>query len=427
MKTAIFYLFLLALASCSTHDRISPNGQMALETQRTGAQVAAELTRRYNDTRVNCGSDSKPAFLCSGIDLRGTRASPLYDSWNPGPVAQRVGGVSFSYLRRDYKFKRLAYNYTNGFILYPVLNKPIDKIQIHVLCFFPIDGDSDHRPEGGCGATPNKPMSASCNSVGVTTGEQWAAHYNQYGEDPGGRGGCSMDVRDSINIRAGPNFYQGMIGGRLISPKAFNVPNDLKHQVWAQDIPATLPIEAFFYVLPAGLPNAQYDQDNFYKLTGITLPIISMKLPATLSDNATFEFVPGVQVVPVDDSVLAAPKILEAAGPTLDITALTAGARVQVNDWPLIALGQYVWLRLKGTKADGSSLTLNLWAPPTSKTNTTWIRQGYYDKTVPYNDLKDLKDASVVTLEFKAGLGASQTESEATTFPLRTYTVNAPR
>ncbi|WPX63206.1 hypothetical protein [Pseudomonas sp. MH10] len=178
------------------------------------------------------------------------------------------------------------------------LAAPAGKITIQVLCFFPIDGSSDNRPDRGCGSFPNKPHSQSCNLQGVYTGEQWASHYNQYGEHAaGGIGGCSFDVRDSLNSAAGPNFYQGMRGGRLISPKAFEKPNDLKHQVWAQNIPSTLPIEAFFYVVPAGLAGAQYDQKRFYDLTHIALPIISMKLPLTINDSASFVFNPGDQVV----------------------------------------------------------------------------------------------------------------------------------
>jgi len=159
---------------------------------------------------------------------------------------------------------------------------------------------------------------------------------------------------------------------------------------------------------------------------GKTIPVIyTVVRKGVALPSATLNLT--VQTLP--DSVLTAPKILQAAnngeGPELDVTALTAGATVRVNDWPFIALDQYVWLRLKGTKADGSAVTLELWKPPGSRTNAQWIREGYYDKALTYDNLKDLKDGSTVTLEFRAGLGGSQVESEAITFPLRTYTVKA--
>ncbi|MEB0041095.1 hypothetical protein [Pseudomonas sp. MH10] len=140
MKIILAIVLGLSIAACSI-EKQRPYGEsvpvveshvkaavmpMAAPSQagvRSGAAEAAELTSRYHDTRENCGKDSMPAFLCTGIDLRGTQASTQYDSWNPSPTAVKVGGVSFSYLRSDYKMMRLAYNYTNGFILYPVLGK----------------------------------------------------------------------------------------------------------------------------------------------------------------------------------------------------------------------------------------------------------------------------------------------------------------
>ncbi|PHX40463.1 hypothetical protein AO263_00130 [Pseudomonas sp. NZIPFR-PS5] len=301
MKIQLLLVVLLLTASCSSDNRAVFNGEINSASDRSGAAVATALTSRYQDTRPNCGADSKPAFLCSGIDLRGTaEATTAFDAWNPSPTAVRVGGVSFSYLRSDYKMRRLAFDYTHGFIFYPVLSKPAGKITVKVLCFFPIDGQSDNRPEAGCGASANRPKSDRCHRVGVTTGEQWAKHYNDYGEhSAGGIGGCSMDVRDSANQYAGSNFYEGLRGGRLISPKTFEKPNDLKHETWAQNIPATLPIEAFFYTTPAGLASSRYDQKRFHTLTGIAIPIISVKLPSTLAADATFTFLPADQVVQI--------------------------------------------------------------------------------------------------------------------------------
>lgn len=306
MKITLLFVVLLLTAGCaSDNERMlketALKGTLESASSRSGASVAAALTSRYYDTRPNCGSDTRPAFLCSGIDLRGTDvATAAFDSWNPSPTAERVGGVSFSFLRSDYKMKRLAFNYTHGFIFYPVLSKPAGKVTVKVLCFFPIDGGSDNRPEGGCGAYPGLPLSDRCHRVNVTTGEQWANHYNEHGEhSAGGIGSCSMDVRDSVNQYAGPNFYEGMRGGRLISPKTFDKPNDMKHEVWPQNIPATLPIEAFFYIAPAGLASSQYDQQRFHALTGIAVPIISVKLPATLTADATFAFLPADQVVQI--------------------------------------------------------------------------------------------------------------------------------
>ncbi|WP_248769706.1 hypothetical protein, partial [Pseudomonas sp. MWU12-2345] len=107
---------------------------------------------------------------------------------------------------------------------------------------------------------------------------------------------------------------------------------------------------------------------------------------------------------------------------------LSADATCWVGTWPLIAPDQDVWLRLKGTKADGTvPYDLNIWAPPPwgPRTNPLWISQGFYEVPADYNYLKELKDGSTLTMEFKADLGKTTDEANATLFPLRTYTVSA--
>ncbi len=260
----------------------------------TGPELATELARRYRDTRINCGKDSMPAFLCSGIFLRGTARADGFDVWDPSPTAIRVGGTSFSYVRSDYKMQRLAFTYNKGLIFYPILSLPAGKEKIEVLCFFPIDGASDLRTSNGCGEIPGNPGTVACASQNIRTGEQWAANYRKY--VPIGHsyhGVCSFDVRDAANNLAGPNFYQGMIGGRAISPNAFEIPNDVKLKTWAPGLAKTLPIEAFFYYVrdgKSGLADVQIDQRRFKELTGSTIPIIKTIFPRTLNESMTFVY-----------------------------------------------------------------------------------------------------------------------------------------
>ncbi|MHC2144258.1 Ig-like domain-containing protein [Pseudomonas sp. 210_17 TE3656] len=132
-------------------------------------------------------------------------------------------------------------------------------------------------------------------------------------------------------------------------------------------------------------------------------------------------------VWPLSASALTAPRILQGAnggeGPELDVSALTSNATVRQVSWPLIALGQYVWLRLTGTLANGVEYHKVLWQPPSGQTSSSWITNGYFDVAVLLSDLKELKDGSMLTVEFKAALGRSQSEAEAVVFPIRTYTV----
>lgn len=403
-------------------DQHEPNQRLKRLAENKGSTVANELTRRYYDTQKNCGSDSKPSFLCSGINLRGTGSGVGYNTWDPSPLAEKVGGVSFTYLRSDYKVKRVAMNHVHGFILYPEFNRPPGTIEIQTLCFFPRDGDSDHREDRGCGKNNQFPeVSRPCIAQGIKTGEQWRDHFNSYGW----RKGCSFDVANTAENRAAPNFYEGMRGGTLASPAAFDAPNDLKHKVWSQNIPNSLPIEAFFHLgkNANGLELAKNDQKRFYDLTEIVIPIIAMTLPATLADEAKFEYIENDQAIHLPERSSPIPVINGITGNELNLETLVSGATIRVDSWPDIALNQAVWLRLEGTNTDGTPYNATLWQSPGSSTNSTWIRDGFYTKAVSYSSLKNLKEGSSLHVTFKAVVGSSKDERAAVSFPVRTYTI----
>lgn len=311
MKCVLWMLIIGLLAGCSSQHHsdtsllsdgaVVASATESIDASSTGPQVAAELTRRYRDTRINCGKESMPAFLCSGILLRGTALAAGFDVWDPSPTAIRTGGTSFSYVRSDYKMKRLAFTYNKGLIFFPILSTPAGKANIEVLCFFPVDGTSDSRTNNGCGEVPGYPSSIACNSQNIRTGEQWAANYRKYASTGHHfRAVCSFDVRDAANNLSGPNFYQGMIGGRAISPITFNIPNDVKLKTWQAGLAKTLPIEAFFYYVrdgKSGLADVQVDQRRFKVLTGVAIPIIKVTMPRTLEESTTFAYLEADQAV----------------------------------------------------------------------------------------------------------------------------------
>jgi DNA-binding beta-propeller fold protein YncE len=125
------------------------------------------------------------------------------------------------------------------------------------------------------------------------------------------------------------------------------------------------------------------------------------------------------------------PKLKQAAnngeGPELHLKDLTAAGLMWFSDWPFIALGQYVWLTLSGTKANGDSYHQVIWASPSAHTNQEWIDQGFFEASAPFAELMELKDGSALTMAFKAGLGGSQNEDEAVSFSERTYAIKAAR
>ncbi|MBC3362756.1 hypothetical protein [Pseudomonas sp. SWRI154] len=132
-----------------------------------------------------------------------------------------------------------------------------------------------------------------------------------------------------------------------------------------------------------------------------------------------------------DDLLMGKPKILEAAndgdGPDLTLSAIGTDLTCELGTWPLIAVDQDVWLRLKGTKADGTEgYDRDIWAPPPKgpAVNAEWIRDGRYRVAAPYVYLKELKHGSELAMEFKVDFSKSTNEVKSQTFPVRTYVVS---
>ncbi|KAB0507137.1 MULTISPECIES: hypothetical protein [Pseudomonas] len=304
MRNIFALVLMVVLAGCQVREEQRGTGGASPTRGATanGAMVAGELTRRYQDTRVDCGQATMPAFLCSGIVLRSTVPSTQYSSWNPSPHSQQSGGVSFSFLRKDSKFRDLVFGQINGFIFYPVLATPPGIRQIEVLCSYPIDGWSQLRDKPGCGGHPYYPLeSRRCQTLGISTAEQWMAHW-QRAPAPSNAPAyqCSFDVRDSMNHLAADSFYQSIRTRNMLGASWFPQQNELILATWSQNIPRELPIQAFFYLYtPGGLAGAQHDQRDFYnKSGGMVVPIVQMVLPASPSEEALFAYYPADQIVP---------------------------------------------------------------------------------------------------------------------------------
>jgi hypothetical protein len=316
MKEIIALILMVVLAGCQVREQQQQQQQqqqsapveqapMAVQAEsgiasttnsmaQSGAAVAAELTAQYNDTRLNCGKASMPAFLCRGVMLRSTVASDAYSSWNPSPNSVRSGGVSFSYLSRDAKFSGLVYGQKNGFIFYPVLDRPVGTRQIEVLCAFPLDGGTSNRDKAGCGAHRlDLAGSGLCHTVGINLSNQWVARWNQYKV---AYRMCGYDVSDTRNNLGADSFHRAILSHNKanIFPRQ-NAQStydyiELILKTWPQNIPKELPIRAFFY-LDGGLPGAQHDQRDFFNKTdGRVIPIIKITLPRTASADAQFVF-----------------------------------------------------------------------------------------------------------------------------------------
>ncbi|WP_426109277.1 hypothetical protein [Pseudomonas sp. TWR1-1-4] len=262
------------------------------KTKISGLLTAQRLNERYNSVTEECPPFYPgTAYLCSGVLLRTTDTSK---PWNPVPAEK---GVAFSFLRRDSKYGTL-YSGNNGIIFYSRQDAPRDKIHISISCFFPRDAASSVRENDGCGQSAGIPTSAECRSLGVITADQWIAHYNKYGSYSDM---CGFDVRDVLGEHARTDFMTVLKAQALIKqPWEYN---EILMPQWSQDIGGVLPLQAFFYLKDndAGKKKARENQITFETETGIALPIVSLSLPSTPQEDASFSFDRNDQAIKFDD------------------------------------------------------------------------------------------------------------------------------
>ncbi|OAB53191.1 hypothetical protein [Pseudomonas thivervalensis] len=306
MRKLMGLLLIALMVGCSQvttapPDIVNVNGVQVID----GPGTAGVLTTLYNRRFPNChNTDSQPSFLCSGITLRVTVKDPAekYKVWDPSPNSIISGGVSFSYLRADANFGRLAWGHGNGFILYPIFEfAPPDKIDLDYLCSFPMDGWTWNRTTP-CGASADYPnYSRPCHVAGVTTAAQWLGVWTL----PGGNAylrQCGFDVQDDRNYLAGPAFYESIRAKGLLGTSGFNEHNEIIIKTWTPGRPNTFPIMAFFFVAGgdnAGLADARYNQRDFYNSTNprIVVPIIRLTPANSAAGSATFTYVVSDQAV----------------------------------------------------------------------------------------------------------------------------------
>lgn len=309
-KTLCFVAFFMLMAAegqaAHRDNSTSPDNERrenACESiSSAGEKTLCYINYDYNNTTMRCDqNDNEPGLLCSGIVIRGTDSNlnRTYHSWNPSPLSVKSGGVSFSYFRKDSKFKRLAYLYTTGFIFYPVNFTPLAKDNtIKILCGFPIDAGTDNRSDKGCGAYNNISISKPCIGQGITTASDWFdINYKNSNENRENTCGFTFYSPDnSINTS---RMFEAMIKSQiLLKSNSFNEQNELRLETWAQD-KVDIPIESFFYTSGSGdgLKSSQKDQSDFYAQFGEVIPIIEVSFPSTMGEDFVFSYHEEDQVI----------------------------------------------------------------------------------------------------------------------------------
>ena len=126
-------------------------------------------------------------------------------------------------------------------------------------------------------------------------------------------------------------------------------------------------------------------------------------------------------------SALNSPRFIEAdADDVLDIPALAGRAgTIHGLSWALIAVGQQVWMTLKGYKEGGAEHNLDPWRGGSHVVNAIWFSQGFWPRSVANSYLKELADGSSLRIKFWVALDQSNQLANAVVFADRVYTIKA--
>lgn len=259
-----------------------------------GDDVVAKLNARYNDVRPSCGAD--PAYTCSGVVMRALDPNWQYGPWSISPVAMKSSGVSASYLRKDAKFRTLAWNLTSGIILDSIADNPKDQVDYTVLCSFPIDAGASNRTQNGCADSSDTPdhIEKQCQEENVTTAEQWLADYKAQGRNNSKQ--CGFDVRPGRKDQT-TAFYESLRATNQLARESYGVHNELRIAIWKENPPIEPSVLAAFFVSDSGRYGARLYQIQYWYHTHTLLPVVDIKMPQTLAEDARFSFDKNDQVI----------------------------------------------------------------------------------------------------------------------------------
>ena len=412
MKRVFAVLLLVALTACDHVRPVAPPtppGSISSQSMQSpsevpvagspraliGDQAVADLRRWYDDTRSDCGGATSPAFLCSGVMLRATANSANYLPWNPNPNST---GVSFSWIRKDTNFSKLAYGYGNGFIFYPKSENAAGSQVIDVECAFPHDGGTNDRPSlSGCGPATGYPQSSRpCDDQGIQTSATWLQAFNGLANKHQGQCGWSMKSSARSN-----RFTQFILARQGMNAANWNNQNELRMVKWTEN--SVVPIRAFFYTpgVANALKYAQADQRRYEETFKEFVPIIRLTLPASKSGLASFTYDASDQ-----QQVGQCRAAIEKAAARVKPEPLPAPHKGTYEDprgWSESTTPDRIHLGAQGyfvARFSGSAASGNRYWPPAGQSNGSWSWAGSHAGT-----FDDPKGWSEVTVPGRIHLG----------------------
>ncbi|MFR0674132.1 hypothetical protein ACLUUI_10665 [Enterobacterales bacterium AW_CKDN230030176-1A_HGKHYDSX7] len=202
-------------------DTQTPFGFAQQEQLFEGYEVASRINARFADVRPTC-SDGRSRDHCNGVWVRTTDVGN-FRAWNVSPASKKGNGVSFSYFASDMKVLR-TYK-PQGFIMRPS-GAPVPQ-PLTLRCSHPYDNYTG-------GAPDMCTFKGVCAVKGINTAQQWLKQYRTTPQNACALGTDAAAFKMIAEIRS--NAVSDSFGY-----------NEFIMAAWPDNIPASLPLEAFIY------------------------------------------------------------------------------------------------------------------------------------------------------------------------------------
>ncbi|VVD64872.1 hypothetical protein [Pandoraea anhela] len=253
----------------------------------TGADVAQLVNQRYASRVEKCALD-RPLWMCSGVIVRPLSGGASQHFAALTASETQTQSVNLAFVRGDLSTASL--DATAGLILADGFTAAGAQQPYAMHCVYPFTvappGTAGSR---GCdllgGAVPAPPDLSSCKSHGVADMEDvtaWVAHFRANGQN--------VLRQCSLSALAAKPFYAALQAHEQATASLARTSMSLLSAAWNPAVPATIPIQAFYYdTSTAGqLLQAQRYQMQYFTATQMWLPILRVTFIA--GQGATFGY-----------------------------------------------------------------------------------------------------------------------------------------
>lgn len=296
-------VFLVACGGSSSDHSIEESGPQYDISDKNNYVTAYKFQDRYNTLVEDCGASDQPAYLCSGLIVRGVRAAAQPKPWKHRDKDKQKGAISIAYIRHDQNFKLPTSTYHAGVLLHPEFENVAA-----LRCASPMDLNTDLRigSKNGCLASTEQKFSdqdytvKDCQDWGIDSADKWLEIFLPIMQTTQQKGHLDQFTGQTCSFSMGKEDQQKF----ATRAQAFNlfadirkgVPHNLRPEWWNNELfiniwddkdSNTAPLEAFYYNFAdaAGLKEAQDFQRKYYQDTQKFLPILAIEFTVDEAAN----------------------------------------------------------------------------------------------------------------------------------------------